>query len=311
MKKYTIETLTEINRRFTNTHLKIYQSDVDMVNKFIELIENTRSAATPQPGDIVEYTNIYGEYFPHAHIETNNDGYIHLCERASTYISKSDDEKIICSSSGGTWNHIEVEKFEYIGMTERSFWSFGHCGACRDGGIDFYAPVNVWKCDLNIEPFSTKTHDKYYLSHCNREDSEYHYFLSKDGMSANAWNTENELQAWLRTHRAILNNSVVWTYKEVKHHVSPKKYDELNAIEDVMQMNGKRLCKRIYDDDNFTLHTYFVWYWDDPTMGDFMESATKQNEIRKQYELDYRAMVNSYAMEELKQGKVEPLKINL
>lgn len=308
MKKYTVETLAEINGRFTNAHWKIEQSDVDMVNEFIELIGKSRST-TPKAGDIVQYTNEYGEYFSNAHIESVEDGVIYLCEHANTYISK-DDKEIHCNSSGGTWKHIEVDKLKFIGTTERRFWHFGHCGACADGGIDFYATVNVWKCDLNEEPFSTKTHDKYYISHSNRKDSDYHYFASQNGTSSCAWKTEKEFQAWLRTHRAVINNNAVWTYKEEKHHVSPEVYDKLDAIEDVMQMNGKRLCKRIYDDKNFTLHTYFVWYWDDPTIEDYGERYTKQNEIRKQYELDYTAIVNSYATEELRTGKAKPIKVN-
>lgn len=310
MKKYTIETLSEINRRFTNVHYKINQSDVDMANEFIELIEKSRSATTPMPGDIVEYTNEYGEYFSLAHIETVQNGIIHICESANTYISKSEENGISCNSSGGTWKHIEIDKFEYIGTAERRFWHFGHCGACADGGIDFYATVNLWKCNLNKEPFSTRTHDKYYLSHSNCKDSDYRYFASQNGTSSHAWRTEKELQAWLRTHRAVINGNVAWTYKEVEHHVSPREYDKLIAIEDVMQMNGKRLCKRIYDDKSSTIHTYFVWYWDDPTMEDYSERYARQNEIRKQYELNYTAVVNSYAMEELKSGKVKPIKVD-
>lgn len=310
MKKYTIETLAEINSRFINVHFGINQSDVGMVNELLELVEKTRSTIMPKPGDIVEYINEYGDYFSSAHIESVENGIIYLCERASTYISKTDENRISCSSSGGTWKHISIENLEYVRKTERKFWHFGHCGACADGGIDFYATVNLWKCDLNKEPFSTKTHDKYYISYSDHEDS-YRYFASQNGMSSCAWRTKKEFQAWLRTHRAIVNGHTIWTYKEEQHQVSPEEYDNLNAIEDVMQMNGKRLCKRIYDDANFTLHTYFVWYWDDPTIEDYRERYSKQNEIRKQYELDYTAIVNSYATEELKTGKAKAIDLNL
>lgn len=310
MKKYTVETLGRINSRFINVHYEIKQSDVNMINELIENIEKSRSLAAPKPGDIVEYTNKYGEYFSFAHIENVEDGIINLCERANTYVSKSNENNIVCNSSGGTWNHIEIDKFEYVGTTERRFWHFGHCGACADGGIDFYTNVNIWKCNLNEEQFSTKTHDKFYISFSNRKN-DYRYFASQNGMNSCAWRTKKEFQAWLRTHRAIINGHTIWTYKEVEHKISPAEYDNLNAIEDVMQMNGKRRCKRIYDDDNFKLHTYFVWYWDDPTIEDYRERYSKQNEIRKQYELDYTAIVNSYATEELRTGKVKSLELDL
>lgn len=311
MKKYTIETLGVINSRFLSAHLEINQSDVDMVNELIKNVEESRSASKPTPGDIVEYINEYGDYFSNAHIEAIEGKTINLCERASTYISKSNENTLFYSSSGGTWKHIEIDKFEYVGTTEKRFWFFGHCGACADGGIDFYATVNVWKCNLNKEPFSTKTHDKYYISFSNRKEDVYHYFASKNGVSSCAWKTKKEFQAWLRTYRAIINDHIVWTYKEVEHHVSPVEYDNLNATEDIIQMNGKRLCKRIYDNENFILHTYFVWYWDDPTIEDYMERYSKQNEIRKRYELDYTAIVNSYAMEELRTEKVKSIELNL
>lgn len=91
----------------------------------------------------------------------------------------------------------------------------------------------------------------------------------------------------------------------------PEEYEKIGGITDVLQINGKKMqCKRIYDDKNFTLHTYFVWYWDDPTMGDFYKRMIKQNKIRKKYELDYITKINSYAIKELKTGEVKPVKIN-
>ena len=76
-----------------------------------------------------------------------------------------------------------------------------------------------------------------------------------------------------------------------------------------MLMNGLRYCKRIYDDKNFILHTYFVWYWEDPSMGTFDEAAAKQNEIRKKYEIywrtDYRPKENDCALRELREGIAE------
>ena len=145
--RYTIESLSKINQRFIGTHYWLKQSDVEMANELVEAIENTRTEDKPQPGDIVLYTNEYGEYFSHAHIETVDEDTIYLCERANTYISVS-DEKVYCSSSGGTWKYINIKDLKYTGnQQEKRFWHFGSCGACADGGIDFYAKVNVWECN--------------------------------------------------------------------------------------------------------------------------------------------------------------------
>ena len=76
-------------------------------------------------------------------------------------------------------------------------------------------------------------------------------------------------------------------------------------------MNGsKRRCKRIYDDKNYILHTYFVWYWEDNTQ-EFYTRMNNQNKIIDSYEVDYRKNeVNKIALEELRSGKIKPLKID-
>lgn len=307
--KYTMESLSEINQIFIGTHYWLKQSDVEMANELVEAIENTRTENKPQPGDIVLYTNEYGDYFSHAHIETADEDTIYLCECANTYISVS-DEKVYCSSSGGTWKYINIKDLKYTGsQQEKRFWHFGSCGACADGGIDFYAKVNVWECNLNKQPFSTKTHYKYYFSHTEKEYNGYHYFLSEQGMSSDAWKTEEEFQAWLRTNRAVINNNTVWTYRTIEHHLSPTEFDSLNAPEDIFLMNGsKRRCKRVYDDKNYTIHLYYVWYWKEE--GDFYKIVEKQNKAIKEYEVDYwKNKVNTIALNELKNGKIKPLEI--
>ena len=314
---YTLETLTKINQRFTGTHFELQQSDVDMANKYVEIIEKSRSKEMPKVGDIVRYTNEYGNYYHSAMIDSIDGNDVVLCERGNSYISLTENEKdILLSTSGGSFPYTTLDKFKYIGTTERSFWRFGHCGACADGGIDFYATVSVWECNVNEQRFSTKTHDKYYISYSKESsDMGYHFTATKDATSCNAWKNEKDLQAWLRTFRAEIqkgyweNQLIVWTYKHIKHQVSPTEYEKISGIEDVMCCNGNRKCKRVYDDENFTVHTYFVWYWEDDSIEDWRERFTMQNKLRKQWEIDNCVLVNIYAHEELRQKKVKPLDI--
>lgn len=228
MKKYTVETLKKENYHFDYEH-GITESDVMKVNKIIDAIENSRSTERIQVGDVVQYTNEYGEYFPHAMI-TNIYDDAEICENGNMYTNIHEGE--FChSTSGGSFSHHEMKGFTYIGKTTRTFWTFGHNGACANGGVYFTATVNLWECNDNKEMFSTKTHDKYYLSY-RKSDSDYQYFASKSGgMSDNAWRTAKEMQAWLRTKRAIVTGentwggAIIWTYKEVKHHCSNTEYD--------------------------------------------------------------------------------------
>ena len=307
---YTLESLNAINSCFTNAHGDVNSSDLEMVNKYINLISTTRNRSMPQVGDIIAYTNEYGEYFPTAHIEEvhTKDNFAYVCERASSHVCMDVNEKnIICNSSGGTWHYIPLDKLTYKGMQERRFWFFGHCGACADGGIDFYTEVNLWEYSADEEPYSTKTHNKYYLSYSENHDSGYHYFLTSNGLSSRAWRTEEDLQAWLRTNRAVLNNNVVWTYKEVEHHVSPAEFESINAPVDCFLMNGnKRQCKRIYDDSNYTIHLYYVWYYEDYSLS-FEERMEKQNQEINMYTLNYTEPENRIALEELRSGNIKPL----
>lgn len=316
MGKVTLEQLKKWNARFESAHFECNESDLVMANSYIDLIEKSRSKNTPVKGDVVRFTNEYGKYYSHALVEWADDDEVGLCEQGNPSIGKSDSEiGFFLSISGGSFPRVPLNKMKLIGKTKTRFWDFGHCGACKDGGIDFFAEVNLWECDINEQPYSTKNRDMYHITYSTmREDTGYKFFATKDAMSSCAWKNEGDLQDWLRTNRASITNQsprqmTVWTYKETVHHCSPAEYESVNAPEDVMCMNGHRRCKRIYDDENSVIHVYYVWYWEDDSMGDFYERSVKQNEIRKQYECNWLPPINQVAHNELKTGKVKPLDI--
>ena len=315
MKKYTLETLKKENELF-NSYYGLDESDVEKVNRIIEMIERSRSIDVIQKYDVVEYTNEYGEYFPKATATMKRGGNIELCENAGVHLSIC-DSKLCGSVSGGAFNHHKENEFAYKGMSSNTFWTWGNAGACANGGIYFTATVNLWECNDNKEMFSTKTHDKYYLSYRKAENNgDYQYFASKAGMNSYAWRTKEDMQAWLRTYRAVTDGEhtwggvVIWTYKEIEHHCSNTEYDALKVPEDIFLMNGsKRRCKRVYDDANCIIHTYFVWYWEDDTL-DFYERMSLQNKVIDSYKVDYfTSEVNKIALEELRSGKEKPLEI--
>ena len=223
MKKYTLETLKKENELF-NSYYGLDESDVKKVNRIIEMIERSRSVDVVQKYDVVEYTNEYGEYFPKATVTTKRKEDVELCENAGIHLSIYDNE--LCgSASGGAFSHHKKAEFAYKGTTTKTFWTWGNAGACANGGIYFTATVNLWECNDNKEMFSTKTHDKYYLSYRKAENNrDYQYFASKAGVSSYAWRTEEDMQAWLRTKRAVVTEkntwggAVIWTYKEIEHH---------------------------------------------------------------------------------------------
>lgn len=315
MKNYTLETLKKENGLF-DSYYGINKSDVERVNHIIEMIERSRSVESIQAYDVVEYTNEYGEYFPKATVTTKRKEDVELCENAGIHLSIYDNE--LCgSASGGAFSHHKKAEFAYKGTTTKTFWTWGNAGACANGGIYFTATVNLWECNDNKKMFSTKTHDKYYLSYRKAENNgDYQYFVSKAGMNSYAWRTKEDMQAWLRTYRAVTDGEhtwggvAIWTYKEIEHHCSDTEYDALEVPEDIFLMNGsKRRCKRVYDDANCIVHTYFVWYWEDDTL-DFYERMSLQNKVIDSYKVDYfTSEVNKIALEELRSGKEKPLEI--
>ena len=143
---YAIETLIKLNAPFHEAH-RIRQSDVDTANKYIEIIEKSRTDDAIQVGDIVEFTTKYGDYYRNAHVEKfepETDEW-RICERGTPYISSSSKENNIrCRTSGGAWSNIP-NNLKLIGKRKKRFMVWGYNGACGHGAIYFEAAVNVWE----------------------------------------------------------------------------------------------------------------------------------------------------------------------
>lgn len=319
--KYTLETLKEINNRFCSSHY-LRDSDVIKANKYVELIESSRSETEPRIGDIVQYTNEYGDYYMAAHIDKVYDKEVYICEQPYVPFinANANNDGIYCSTSGGAWCSLPKDKLVYVGKKEKRFCDWGNCGACADGAIEFKAEVSVWGYTSSENKFVSKIDGKSYttkdfkrmkIHYCpDRKNSPYIYF--GDG---HAWKRDLDMQAWLRTFRAEVfdwgNNSMfVWYWKEEKHSVSPKEFESLDLPEDTLMNNARVLrCKRRYDEETHTVHTYWVWYWDDPEK-DWREAAMEQNKIRDEfYTLDWHIPVNQYAIREIMSSKVDPIDI--
>jgi hypothetical protein len=81
--------------------------------------------------------------------------------------------------------------------------------------------------------------------------------------------------------------------------------------EDTILKNARILrCKRKYDEDTHTVHTYYVWYWDEPDK-DFYKATEEQNKIREKfYTLDWHTPKNQFALKEFELGKVQPINLD-
>lgn len=258
MKKYTVESLKEINEVYDRQH-GVTEIDVDRVNQAIEIIENSRKK-TPQVGDVVEYTNQYGDYYAHAHIETVEKE-LYICERAyEPFVFFNPEDKTFCTStSGGTWAHIP-KKLKLVGVKEKAFVGWGHNGACGNGAVRFYAQVNVWEYTEGVHRFTTQTHDRFHVSILEKPDEYgYRYIITRSGESCSAFRTKKEYDAWLKTYRGVevdgnwVNTKMVWTFKQLSKCVPLEVYQSITgAIVDSEYEGSIQECKRIYEGTTVT-----------------------------------------------------------
>lgn len=310
---YTMQRLKTQNQSY-DMRYGLTDNDLNMVNHYVKQIESSRSKSKPKTGDILILTNACGNYYPAAHLEFDcyqNENKISYCERPYVPFLSERNHNISCSTSGGAWGHIPIDSLVYISTRLKTFCDFGSHIARAGGAVYFDAKVSVWEYNCNKQPYSTKTHDKYYIYHDTSKNAEYAYTAN----GGHAWRTKEDLQAWIRTYRGECSNGnisaqmTVWTYKEKEIHVSPDVYEALNLPEDTIAMNGIRRCKRKYDDKNHLVLTYFVWYWN--AIDTFNTSVSHQNRMIKHYELDWKTPINQLARNEFKKQLAKPVNIDI
>jgi hypothetical protein len=264
---YTIETLIAINPQYHSTH-RLEQGDVNIANKMVALIEQSRTNDAIQVGDIVEFTNRHGVYSRNAHIEKLEGEHWSVCERPQIpFIDLGKDSgKLFCLTSGGPWASVP-NNLKRIGKRKKFFCDWGLAGACGSGAINFEAEVNVWEYAESHSiygEYTTKDWDKHYVSYCAdnggnpKNGSPYRYFLS-----GKAFANEIEYNAWLRTYKGVEfkgdakdTNWVVFCYKERDVLVGKSSWDGLTLPLDTRMCNGTILVKVEYDEANRTVTVY-------------------------------------------------------
>lgn len=144
---YTIESLKVLNPNFQPHGIvtEINDDDVDIVNTVIKNIERDRYIiGKAVAGDSVRFTNENGTYYHYAMIDFI-DHEVTICESPSAFVLCNGDVVL----SGGRFKSVSPNKLVYIGKTERTFCTFGHCGPCVRGNIYFKAFVNEFECHFN------------------------------------------------------------------------------------------------------------------------------------------------------------------
>lgn len=288
--RYTKESLLFLNHSYHSKHI-LTQEDVDKVNFFKAMIEATRTKTYPQVGDIIEYTDKRGRFFPGAHVETKLRGELNICEKPyEPFVSAVYRETLHTTTSGGSWLKIPTE-LKYVGSQNKIFVIWGHKGACGDGAVRFEAEVSVWEHNVSETDFTTKTHDRFsYTLYTEQEQSSCRPFAvinGDDNLTRHSFDSNQELQLWLKTFDGTLvpvsdligTSGSVWTPKLKKECVPVGEYLQIDAhCLDTQRFNGYvQQCKRIRE--GHTLTTYYPYQADAIKLPEANEYEWAQNQL--------------------------------
>lgn len=231
--KYTLETLRPVNLSFDREHL-LMEEDVSMVNRPVEVIEQSRSDARPQIGDRLRLTDKYGDFYPNTLLEKERGKNLSVCMNPYIpFVGTAKNKPIWIDVSGGPFTGVNPENLRFAGRYEGAFKAWGHCGATANGSVCFTAEVPLWEYS---EPhpyygdFTTETWRKIHIRKNVENGSRYLY--SGDGI---AFRTEEEYQQFLQDYEATVfpgsfhNHYVIWCFRQGQRIVPQEEWDRMKA----------------------------------------------------------------------------------
>lgn len=252
-----------INASYDQQH-GVNEKDVEIVNNIIPIIECSRDIEGPQVGDIIEFTNKYGDYFTNAHVDEIRDDKIYICEKPYVPFVSAYRNKISTSTSGGAWSWIP-RNLKYIGSKNKHFYIWGHSGACGNGALIFNAEVNVWEYSECEQEYSTKDYDKFNLYVSKDEDTnEVKYSLIQGSKTVKIFNNEADYKKWLKTFNGVELDSyyykcykTVWTYKQHVESISIESYKAIEGADIGRELINAQYCECKRVTVGKTVTTYF------------------------------------------------------
>lgn len=240
--KYSIETLREWNVSYDHEHW-LTQEDVDMANSYVQLIERTRSEVTPQIGDRLIYVSRHGDYYGNALIDDadTEQGLLSVCEQPYVPFVWKEEDCIRLSVSGGAFHHINSQEMKFLKWTEGAFKDWGHCGACANGSVTFFAKVPLWsyaESNPMYGNFTTETYRKFYLN--KRTEQEEGNLYHGDGI---AFRNEAEFRQFLKDYEGTVfkgnreNQIVVWCFRREYVFLLSAEWEKIDAPAEERRLN--------------------------------------------------------------------------
>lgn len=260
--KYTESSLISLNGSYHYDH-EIKQSDVDMANRYVRLIESTRSEKQPRNGDMIRLTTRHGDYYPYAHLEKLYEDGFSACEQPYFPFIYPHPSKngISCSTSGGAWLSIPPKSLKYVGKEEKYFKDWGWRGARGNGAVCFKAEVSVWEYtepDPVYDHYTTKDWRKTHLSKdVTSPKPDYLYY--GNGI---AFKTQQELDEYINLFRGKLynvywpNSFELWCYFENQIKIPSEKWQALDLPETTFRAKPGHPVKIEIDDTGHIITLY-------------------------------------------------------
>lgn len=244
---------------------RIEKCDVRFTNKCIKAMFHGLGSTEPKVGDVIQYTEKDGTYYPAAHIDSiDNEQVATVClSPFIPFISLDSDGKVSFSSvSGGPWVSVPLEKLKHIGTTDKICRFFGSSGVCAHGAIDFKGYASCWEFQETgpFADFSTKLYSRTVFSRYKKNDKWYAAGPDPENIPAKI----EDVPAWLAERKGkqfgdFLKDEVVtvFTYKEKAHLISLKEWQKLDLPQSTRRMNNSSVyVKLAIDDETKTIDVY-------------------------------------------------------
>lgn len=142
-----LETLIRENTCFIGNH-GLTVSDIEKVLKYQEAIK--KRAFSSDDITLLDNVQVFardGKEYPNAIYTggtTYRDDSHAICQTGGVHVSIDKDGHIYHSISGGSFPTINPKDLKRDGVKRKTFWLWGHNGACGNGGIYFKAKVKNW-----------------------------------------------------------------------------------------------------------------------------------------------------------------------
>ena len=176
----------------------------------------------------------------------NNTGF-HYCENASMHYIDMEHASI----SGGAFHEVDINNLEYIGTTTTTVWTWGHNGACGNGGI--YIPVKVNNYKLQTDRKFIPLYCYTYKDSNNKRIYIVENFHAHSQIHKAVKYTKRGLINYLKQRNLKLGDKIRDNAREVVGEFTEQQHMSLKEYKDNMPVN----CKEFDITDNGSItHAY-------------------------------------------------------